>query len=113
MTMPATHDTTTRDELFGAADDAWPPGLQEDMARRLGAQARVIERAAHSPAAERPGETAAALLEFWEVIQVDMVDAWDALTLMIADAGLTAIDDRRLSEDEGLARTTGTDRQDR
>lgn len=51
--------------LFGEADDAWPPALQEDMARRLGAQARLIEGAGHSPAAERPEQTAGALLEFW------------------------------------------------
>lgn len=51
--------------LFGEADDAWPPGLQTEMARRLDAQVRVIEGAAHSPAAERPEETAAALLAFW------------------------------------------------
>lgn len=51
--------------LFGESDDAWPPGLQTDMAHRLGARVSVIDDAAHSPAAEQPAQTAAALLDFW------------------------------------------------
>jgi pimeloyl-ACP methyl ester carboxylesterase len=50
---------------FGEADDAWLPGVQREMAGRLGAQLAVIEGAAHSPAAEAPGPTAAALAAFW------------------------------------------------
>jgi pimeloyl-ACP methyl ester carboxylesterase len=50
---------------FGARDDAWPPSVQRDMAARLGARVVEIARAAHSPAAERPGETADALVSFW------------------------------------------------
>lgn len=51
--------------VYGVDDDAWPPEQQAEMARRLGAKAGVIEGAAHSPAAEQPEATAAALLEFW------------------------------------------------
>lgn len=37
---------------FGVDDDAWPPQLQEEMARRLGAAIAPIAAAAHSPAVE-------------------------------------------------------------
>ena len=40
--------------LYGADDDAWPTGVQDDMARRLDAPTRVIAGAAHSPAVENP-----------------------------------------------------------
>jgi pimeloyl-ACP methyl ester carboxylesterase len=50
---------------WGPDDDAWPPDLQREMAARLGARTAVIDGAGHSPAADRPAETAAALLEFW------------------------------------------------
>jgi pimeloyl-ACP methyl ester carboxylesterase len=50
---------------FGAADDAWPPEVQRDMAVRLGAQLAVIDGAAHSPAVEQPAATAATLAGFW------------------------------------------------
>jgi pimeloyl-ACP methyl ester carboxylesterase len=50
---------------FGAADDAWSPAVQREMAGRLGAEVVEIAGAAHSPAAERPKETAAALVDFW------------------------------------------------
>ena len=51
--------------LYGAADDAWPPAVQEEMARRLGAERVVVPDAAHSPAVENPGATADALIAFW------------------------------------------------
>jgi len=51
--------------VYGEADDAWPPVSQSAMARRLRARVQVITGAGHSPAAERPAETAAALLSFW------------------------------------------------
>lgn len=51
--------------LYGADDDAWPPAVQQDMARRLRAPHAEIPGAAHSPAVENPSATAAALLEFW------------------------------------------------
>ncbi len=38
------------------------------MAARLGTTARVIRRAAHSPAAENPSETARVLCEFWDAL---------------------------------------------
>lgn len=50
---------------FGEHDDAWPPGVQREMAGRLGAPVEVIAGAAHSPAMERPSETARALASFW------------------------------------------------
>jgi pimeloyl-ACP methyl ester carboxylesterase len=50
---------------FGEHDDAWGPGPQRDMARRLGARVEVIADAAHSPAAERPAATAKVLADFW------------------------------------------------
>lgn len=51
--------------LYGANDDAWPPTVQDDMARRLGAQTAVVPAAGHSPAVENPAATVAALLAFW------------------------------------------------
>jgi pimeloyl-ACP methyl ester carboxylesterase len=51
--------------VFGVDDDAWPPAVQRQMAVRLGAQVVEIADAAHSPAAERPAETAEALVGFW------------------------------------------------
>ena len=50
---------------YGETDDAWPPTTQADMAARLGAATAVITGTGHSPAADRPEATAAALLEFW------------------------------------------------
>jgi pimeloyl-ACP methyl ester carboxylesterase len=50
---------------YGADDDAWPPPVQDDMAHRLGARRMVIDGAAHSPAVENPGATAATLTGFW------------------------------------------------
>ena len=49
----------------GVADDAWTPGVQADMARRLGAQHEVVDRAIHSPAVENPDRTMQVLLDFW------------------------------------------------
>ena len=51
--------------LYGENDDAWPPEVQADMARRLGARVAVIDGAAHSPAVENPPATVQALLDFW------------------------------------------------
>ena len=48
----------------GAGDDAWPPALQAEMARRLGAQYEVIPDALHSPAAQNPTGTASVLVSF-------------------------------------------------
>ena len=49
----------------GVADDAWPPALQADMARRLGARHEVIPASIHSPAIENPQHTLEVLLDFW------------------------------------------------
>jgi pimeloyl-ACP methyl ester carboxylesterase len=51
--------------LYGGADDAWPPAVQDEMATRLGAKRVVLDAAAHSPAVENPSATTAALLDFW------------------------------------------------
>lgn len=51
--------------MSGAVDYAWPVPWLDDMAVRLGAERVVIQGAEHSPNAERPAETAAALLDFW------------------------------------------------
>ena len=54
---------------WGPDDDSWPPALQADMARRLGARTAVVDGAGHSPAADRPAETARALLAFWSEVE--------------------------------------------
>lgn len=51
--------------LTGEHDDAWSPAVQREMAERLGAPHLVVPGAVHSPAAEKPAETARLLLEFW------------------------------------------------
>ena len=51
--------------VAGEHDDAWSPELQREMASRLGAPFEVIAGAVHSPAAERPEETARVLVSFW------------------------------------------------
>jgi pimeloyl-ACP methyl ester carboxylesterase len=51
--------------LTGADDDAFPPDVQADMAKRLGAEFVEVPGAAHSPAVENPAATAAALVAFW------------------------------------------------
>ncbi|WP_250284672.1 MULTISPECIES: alpha/beta fold hydrolase [unclassified Frankia] len=63
-------DAVSQDDVpvlvaHGAADDAWPPRLQAEMAARLDARYEVIAGAAHSPATENPEVTAALLVEFW------------------------------------------------
>jgi pimeloyl-ACP methyl ester carboxylesterase len=50
---------------YGAGDDAWLPKLQSETASRLGATVVSFPEAAHSPAAESPGDTAQALAAFW------------------------------------------------
>ena len=51
--------------VTGEYDDAWVPGVQREMAERLGAPFAVIPGAIHSPAAEAPEETAKVLLGYW------------------------------------------------
>lgn len=50
---------------YGEHDDAWPPAVQDAMARRLDAERVCIPGAAHSPAVEAPETTAAMLTAFW------------------------------------------------
>lgn len=50
---------------YGENDDAWPPDIQDTMAKRLGAERVCIPGAAHSPAVEAPETTAAMLTAFW------------------------------------------------
>lgn len=49
----------------GKNDDAWPHGVQAEMAKRLGVEVIVIRASAHSPAVENPEELSEALLKFW------------------------------------------------
>ena len=51
--------------LYGEHDDAWPPAVQAEMARRLDAECAVIAGAAHSPAVENVSATVEVLLNFW------------------------------------------------
>ncbi|MFC1407216.1 MULTISPECIES: alpha/beta fold hydrolase [Streptacidiphilus] len=51
--------------LSGEEDYAWPVTEQAGMAERLGAGYVRIPGAGHSPNAEQPGATAAALADFW------------------------------------------------
>jgi len=50
---------------YGVDDDVWLPDEQGAMAARLGSEPVPIAGAGHSPAVERPAETAAALSAFW------------------------------------------------
>lgn len=54
--------------VSGEQDEAWPVAAQEDMALRLGAEYAAVPGAGHSPNADRPGETAAALAAFWSSV---------------------------------------------
>jgi pimeloyl-ACP methyl ester carboxylesterase len=55
--------------LYGENDDAWPPAVQDRMARRLGAQRVCIPGAGHSPAVEAPETTASTLTAFWRAAE--------------------------------------------
>lgn len=51
--------------VYGDRDDAWPPALQQDMARRLRAREVVLTGAGHSPAIDDPDLIAETLDRFW------------------------------------------------
>jgi pimeloyl-ACP methyl ester carboxylesterase len=51
--------------VTGERDDAWWPSVQADMAEALDARQVVISGCGHSPAVERPDETASSLTSFW------------------------------------------------
>ena len=55
--------------LYGENDDAWRPAVQEQMARRLGADRVCIPGAGHSPAVEAPETTASTLTAFWRTAE--------------------------------------------
>lgn len=55
--------------VYGENDDAWPPAVQDLMARKLGAERACIPGAAHSPAIDAPVTTATTLTEFWNVAE--------------------------------------------
>jgi pimeloyl-ACP methyl ester carboxylesterase len=55
--------------LYGENDDAWPPAVQDRMARRLGAERSCIPAAAHSPSVEAPDTTARTLTTFWNAAE--------------------------------------------
>lgn len=50
----------------GKNDDAWPHGVQADMAQRLGTEIHVVAGSAHSPAVENPQALIGAWLPFLE-----------------------------------------------
>ncbi|MEV0318742.1 alpha/beta fold hydrolase [Streptomyces sp. NPDC050658] len=52
--------------ISGERDDTWLVPWLDEMAQRLGAHRTVVTGAEHSPNTDRPAETAAALLAFWE-----------------------------------------------
>lgn len=56
--------------LYGEDDDAWAPALQEQMAKRLGAERVCVPGAAHSPAVEAPETIASTLTAFWNEAEV-------------------------------------------
>jgi pimeloyl-ACP methyl ester carboxylesterase len=55
--------------LYGENDDAWPTGVQAEMALRLNAQRACLPGAAHSPAVEAPAATAHELTTFWNAAE--------------------------------------------
>lgn len=55
--------------IYGENDDAWPPAVQDRMAKRLSAQRVCIPGAAHSPAVEAPETTASTLTTFWNAAE--------------------------------------------
>lgn len=57
--------TLPKHVLSGERDDTWPVPLLDAMAQRLRAHRTVITGAEHSPNTDRPLETAAALVRFW------------------------------------------------
>jgi len=71
MTRPHTPDDPVLPVMviYGEDDDAWPPAVQQRMARRLHAERSCIPGAAHSPAVEAPDTTARALTTFWNAAE--------------------------------------------
>jgi pimeloyl-ACP methyl ester carboxylesterase len=55
--------------VYGENDDAWPPAVQDLMAKRLGVQRTCIPGAAHSPSIDAPVTTASTLTSFWNAAE--------------------------------------------
>ena len=51
--------------IYGEDDEAWAPSVQDEMARRLGAERVRIPGVAHAPALEAPETVASVLTRFW------------------------------------------------
>jgi pimeloyl-ACP methyl ester carboxylesterase len=51
--------------IYGEDDEAWAPSIQDEMARRLGAERVRLPGVAHSPAMEDPETVASVLTRFW------------------------------------------------
>jgi pimeloyl-ACP methyl ester carboxylesterase len=64
--------------IYGEDDNSWSPGVQEAMARRLGARRICIPGASHSPAVEAPATTAIALTQFWDAAEAAAAHAGSA-----------------------------------
>jgi pimeloyl-ACP methyl ester carboxylesterase len=66
---------------YGENDDAWPPDIQDHMAKRLGAERVCIPGAGHSPPVEAPETTAAMLTAFWNHAELRL---WTQLAIAAA-----------------------------
>ncbi len=91
--------------LYGTDDDVWSPAQQSAMARELGALEVRIDHAGHSPAADQPRATAAALVGIWRRLGGLEPDRSGYHQVMTVRAALTAgtaapRDARRLVADQ-------------
>ncbi|MER6911537.1 alpha/beta hydrolase [Streptomyces sp. NPDC000594] len=57
--------------ISGEEDDTWPVPLMDEMAVRLKARRTVVPGAGHSPNTDRPAETSAAVVAFWDLYPHD------------------------------------------
>ena len=57
--------------ITGAAEDVWSADELVAMADDLGAECTVIAQAGHSPAVDQPAATSAALIRFWNSVEVN------------------------------------------
>jgi pimeloyl-ACP methyl ester carboxylesterase len=91
--------------IYGENDDAWPPAVQDRMAKRLKAQRICIPGAAHSPAIEAPETTASTLTTFWNAAELS------ERRRRASEQGRRAGEQRRAASDQSSgARTPGPSR---